>query len=111
MEKFLKNEIVEKVGSGNGTKYILARHYYEHVGKKGEYTRKKGLNKEHRLLLLKNYFKDNEYGNMDDFREVFDRTLDRKKIQRLLDRLRGEGFIYFDPNPSPRKGSWKLVKQ
>lgn len=111
VERYLKSQIVEKVGIGTGTKYILARDYYEHVGKKGEYTRKKGLNKEARLSLLRNYFKDNHFGNMDDFRDVFDQNLDRKQIQRLLNVLREEELIYFDPNPSPQKGYWKLRRQ
>jgi ATP-dependent DNA helicase RecG len=43
--------VVERVGR---KKYILSRKYYTFVDKKGEYTRKRGLDREtNKVLLLK----------------------------------------------------------
>ena len=108
IERFMKIGIVDKLGTGQGTKYFLNRKYYEYMGKKGEFTRKKGLSRESRLELLRNFFKDNSFGNMSDFKDVFDNNLDRKYIQRLLNVLRKDKFIYFDSKPSNRKGVWRI---
>lgn len=110
-EKFLKMGIIERIGIGSGTRYVLSKKFYEHIGKKAEYTRRKGLNRESRLELLRNYFNDNQTGQMADLRELFDYNLDRKQIQKLLNILRYEGLIYFDPTPSPQKGYWKISKE
>ncbi|MFW5720610.1 MAG: RNA-binding domain-containing protein [Candidatus Dojkabacteria bacterium] len=109
LERFLTSTIVEKTGKGTGTKYFLSRKYYEQAGKKGEYTRKKGLHNDTRLELLRSFFHDNAFGTMDDLRDVFDGTLDRKQIQYLLKQLKEKGEVYFDPSPSKQKGVWRIT--
>src|SRR5690606_13133174 len=37
---------------GKGRTYMLSRRFYEFAGKKGAYTRRKGLDREHNLALL-----------------------------------------------------------
>ena len=47
-------EIIEMIGRGKGTRYILSRRFYKFLGKGGVYTRKKGLDREtNKALLLK----------------------------------------------------------
>jgi len=58
----LENGFVEKVGRGRGTKFILSKRYYEHFGKKGEYTRRKGLDKEANKLLIIEHLKKLQKG-------------------------------------------------
>ncbi len=53
-----------------GTKFILSKRYYEYVGKKGEYTRKKGLDKEANKLLIIEHLKNYEKGYIKDFVEA-----------------------------------------
>ena len=43
-----------------GRTYMLSRRYYEFVGEKAAYTRKKGLDREHNLALLLKHIEDNK---------------------------------------------------
>lgn len=49
--------LIEKV---KGRNYMLSRKYYEFVGKKGAYTRKKGLDREQNLALLLKHIEENK---------------------------------------------------
>ena len=44
---------------GKGRTFMLSRRYYEFVGNTGAYTRKKGLDREHNLALLKKHIDEN----------------------------------------------------
>lgn len=77
--------VLEKVGR----KYILSRRFYEFLGKKGAYTRKRGLDREMCKELLYNHIRDNgpEGTRLNELYLVLpDRT--RQQIQRLLNELR-----------------------
>ena len=54
--KLLDLGLIEKV---KGRNYMLSRKYYEFVGKKGAYTRKKGLDREQNLALLLKHIQEN----------------------------------------------------
>lgn len=49
--------LIEKV---KGRNYMLSRKYHEFVGKKGAYTRKKGLDREQNLALLLKHIEENK---------------------------------------------------
>ena len=51
-------ELVERTGRNRGTRYILCRRLYQALGKTGEYTRTKGLDREQNLQLLANHLRD-----------------------------------------------------
>lgn len=51
--------VVEPVGRGRGTRYILSKALYAHLGKKGVYTRKRGLDHETNKQLLLKHIIDN----------------------------------------------------
>lgn len=55
--KLLDLGLIEKV---KGRNYMLSRKYYEFVGKKGAYTRKKGLDREQNLALLRKHIEENK---------------------------------------------------
>jgi len=55
--KLLDLGLIEKV---KGRNYMLSRKYYEFVGKKGAYTRKKGLDREQNLALLLKHIEENK---------------------------------------------------
>src|SRR5258708_20707085 len=44
--------IVEQIGRGRGTRYILCHRFYEETGRSAEYTRKRELDKETNKQLL-----------------------------------------------------------
>lgn len=83
--------VIERVARG---KFILGRRYYAAVGKKGVYTRKRGLDRgTNKELLLKHIRENAETGSkMDEFYQVLP-GLVRSQIQVLLRELRDEGRI------------------
>jgi ATP-dependent DNA helicase RecG len=83
--------IIEKVGR----KYILSRHYYSFVGKKGVYTRKRGLDRETNKKLLLKHINDNK-NTGSRFEELMDvlPNLTREQIKTLIRQMKQEKLIY-----------------
>lgn len=86
--------VVESHGRGRGARYLLSRSMYAALGKKGDYTRKRGLdhgtNKE---LLIKHIRDNNTDGSpLRDLTQVLP-ALSSSKVQALLHELREEGRI------------------
>ena len=84
--------VIERVARG---RFILGRRYYAAVGKKGVYTRKRGLDRgTNKELLLKHIRENAKTGSqMDEFYQVLP-GLVRSQIQVLLRELRAEGRIH-----------------
>ncbi|MDR3620868.1 MAG: ATP-binding protein, partial [Paludisphaera borealis] len=55
--RLLELGLIERV---QGRTYMLSRRYYEFVGQKGTYTRKRGLDREHNLALLLKHIQENQ---------------------------------------------------
>lgn len=100
--------IVEVVGRGKGTKYILSRKYYEYINKKGVYTRKRGLDSLERKELILKHLRDNKKVKFDDFRQIFP-NLTRYQIHYLLKSLKKEKKIEF-VSVKGKIGYWHLTK-
>ena len=86
--------IVEVTGRGRGTKPILSRRFYTFLGKKGVYTRKRGLNRETRNALLLQHI-DNfrqEGSRLQDLLQVLP-DLTRDQVQKLLRELKEAGKV------------------
>jgi len=107
INKFIKLNLIEKIGSGRGVRYILSKDYYGFIDKKEEYTRRKWIDKNIQKELLLQYFKDHKHGRMSDFLRLFEDRLTRRQIQGLLKVLKIEGFIYFDGKPRSVDAFWK----
>ena len=77
---------------GKGRTLLLSRRYYESVGQKGTYTRRKGLDRETNLALLLKHIEDNrENGSkLDELCQVIP-SLPRTTIQSLLKTLKQRG--------------------
>jgi ATP-dependent DNA helicase RecG len=89
--------VVERIGRGKGTKYILGRKFHEFLGRGGAYTRKRGLDRGTNKALLLKHIKDNKrtgvtFGSL---QEVLPSS-SRGQIQRLLSDLKAEGQIRVD---------------
>jgi len=84
--------IIEVAGRG---KLVLARNLYAAIGRKGAYTRRKGLAHEAKKALLLQHITENhaEGSPMRDLVEALP-ALDRFSINDLLDELRKEGKVY-----------------
>jgi ATP-dependent DNA helicase RecG len=83
--------IVEKVSRN---RFVFGRKYYATVGKKGVYTRKKGLDRDtNKALLLKHISDNSEVGSkMNEFAQILPGH-SRSQIQVLLRELRKERLI------------------
>jgi ATP-dependent DNA helicase RecG len=90
----IENGVVEAVGRTRGTKYILSKRFYSFVGRKGVYTRKRGLDRNtNKELLLKHVFDNQEQGcAFNEFLQVLP-NVSISYIQGLLRELKAEGKI------------------
>ncbi len=77
---------------GKGHSHILSRRYYEFVGKKGAYTRKKGLDREQNLALLEKHLDEfAAHGSrLEELNQVLP-SLPDTTIRSLLRTLRKRG--------------------
>lgn len=95
--------IVEETSRG---RYMLAKKYYEYVGQKGTYTRRKGLDKETCKELIVKHITNNGRGDMKEFLEVLP-DIPRNTINSYLVELRNESRINLVGNPRITKGKNK----
>jgi len=87
--------VIETIGRGRGTRYLLARRFYAATGQGGVYTRRKGLDRDqNKALLLKHIEENRETGaTMQEFRQVLP-ALSRSQIQVLLRELVRQDTIH-----------------
>ncbi|MEP6778356.1 MAG: ATP-binding protein [Gemmatimonadaceae bacterium] len=100
--------IVETVGRGKGTRYLLSRGLFSALGQTGTYTRRKGLDDETNKELLVRHLRDARGGS--PFRELQQvlPAISRRKLKGLLDSLRSEGRVALI-NPEKRRwAKWGL---
>ena len=104
-KSFIDIGIIEKIGTGRGTRYILSHNYYVSTGKAGVHTRLKGTSREQKKQLILNHLKKNKKGRANQFQDIFP-ELKLMDISNLLRELKSEGRIsYFGHS---RSGYWKL---
>jgi ATP-dependent DNA helicase RecG len=108
LPQLLEHGIVERMGRGRGTTYILSQRLYGLLGKRGTYTARRGLDRETNKLLLLKHIRDNrEAGSpLADLRQVLP-ALSRRQVQLLLYELREEGRVHF--TGSTRSTRWVPV--
>ena len=87
--------VIERISRGRGTRYVLSRQFYEFIGKRGIYTRKRGLDHEtNKVLILKHIEDTKGKGSpLGDLMQVLP-MLSRRQIQRLVGELESEGRIF-----------------
>ncbi len=90
----VESGVVESVGRGRGTRYLLSRSLYAQLRSAGTYTRKRGLDHEtNKELLLKHLRDSGEPGApLSDLCLVLP-SLSESTVQRLLNELRREGRV------------------
>jgi ATP-dependent DNA helicase RecG len=73
---------------------MLSRKYYEFIGKKGVYTRKRGLDRETNKQLLIKHIRDNggEGSRLKELMQVLP-ALSRRQVQALLSELKAENKV------------------
>lgn len=97
--------VIERIGRGRGVRHVLARQFYIFLGRKGAYTRRRGLDRETNKALLLKHIEDNrdEGTRMQDLAQVLP-ALSRPQIQVLLRELKAEGRAH--PVGRTRAGRW-----
>lgn len=86
--------IVETIGIGSGTRYLLSRRFYESIGASGDYTRRRGLDREESKALLVRHLKacGEEGCPLSELQQVLPGQ-SRTHIKRLLEELRRDGLV------------------
>jgi ATP-dependent DNA helicase RecG len=88
----VEQEVIERVGRN---RYILSHRFYSFLGKRGVYTRKRGLDRETNKALLLKHIQDNqqEGSKLQELMQVLP-DLSRDQVQILLRELKTEGRIH-----------------
>ena len=87
--------VVETKGRGRGTRYLLSERFYRHAGRRGAYTRKRGLDKAtNKELLVQHIARNDQVGSpLHELQEVLP-ALTKKRVQYLAGELKAEGRIH-----------------
>ena len=103
--RLLDRGVIEQISRGRGTRYVLSRQFYEFIGKRGVYTRKKGLDKETNKSLLLKHLRDcgSEGCKFEELKQVLP-MLSRYQIHSLLKELKAEKKIRVEGRT--RAGKW-----
>jgi len=91
----LEMGVIERFGRGRGSRLLLSRRFYRHLGKAGVYTRKHGLDRETNKALLIRHIEENKKvgSKMEELKQVLP-SLGRSQIQVLLRELVKDNLIH-----------------
>ena len=86
--------IVETLGRGRGTRYLLSRRFYVMTGKAGSYTRRRGLDRDqNKELLFRHVRQEGEKGSpMSQLQQVVP-ALSRDQVKGIMDELKRENRV------------------
>lgn len=86
--------IVERHGRGRGVRYVLSRKFYSFLGRRGAYTRARGLDREtNKALLLKHIADSGSNGSaLNELLQVLP-SHSKDQVKKLLQQLKDEGKI------------------
>lgn len=92
---FRDRGIIEIIGRGRGTRYILSRRFYGFLKKKGVYTRKHGLDRETNKALLLKHIKEfqKDGSQLKELTQVLPQ-ITQNQVQKLLVELKNKGKIH-----------------
>ena len=95
LPQLLDDGVIERVGRGRSTRYLLSRSFYRHLGKSGVYTRRLGLDRDTNKALLLKHIRDNQDtgSKMETLRQVLP-SFSRSQIQVLLRELAKEKKVH-----------------
>jgi len=94
LHSLVEQGVVEVVGKGRGTKYLLSRRFYTFIGKEGIYTRKRGLDRhEKKELLLKHLKSKGADGcKLTELTDVLP-SCNKTQIKKMLQELKADKRI------------------
>lgn len=94
LPRLLDLGVIERVGRGRGTRYLLSRQFHAALGAEGRYTRRRGLDREtNKTLLLQHIEGSSARGTqLAQLQQVLP-ALSRAQVQGLVRELKREGRI------------------
>lgn len=100
--------VIEKAGRN---RYVLSKRFYTETGRKGTYTRKKGLDREENKALLLKHIRENNAAEGTQLSELCQVLTHRspRQVQTLLKELQNQGCIIV--TGKTRAGRWHLVPE
>ncbi len=109
MSRLVELGVVEKQGHGKGSRYYLSRRFYTEIGKRGAYTRRRGLDRQaNKELLLRHLTDHRDAGSpMSELQQVLV-GLSRNQVRKLLVELRDEGRVRLKGH---RRGARWYIKE
>jgi ATP-dependent DNA helicase RecG len=107
LPKLMESGVIERIGRGRGIRYVLSKNFYEFTGRKGSYTRRRGLDRETNKELLFKHLHHYKKGSLDEFHQVLP-NLSRHQIYSLLKSLKNEKRIKFIG--AKRDGHWEPLE-
>jgi ATP-dependent DNA helicase RecG len=121
VQRLLEHGVIERVGRGRGTRYLLSRRFYRFLGRAGAYTRRRGLDRETNKSLLLRHIADSDAtgARFGELQQVLP-ELSRNQVQGLLRALRDEGRIRVEgqrrwarwlPAPAKRRNESEIAKR
>ncbi|MBN2207736.1 MAG: putative DNA binding domain-containing protein [Candidatus Coatesbacteria bacterium] len=95
VHRLAEQGVVDVIGRGRGTRYILSRRFYRLLGKGGVYTPKKGLDRDTNKQLLLKHIRDNtkKGSQLKELMQVLP-MLTRGRVRGLLYELQNGAQIY-----------------
>ncbi len=108
LRNLVESGVIECFGRGRGARYVLSRRFYVMTGRKGVYTRKRGLDRNANKALLSKHIEDNGKSGcvLEELSQVLP-AVSRSYIQGLLRDLRKEGHIRMEG--STRGARWYFL--
>ena len=94
--------VIELISRGRGARYILSKKFYDFSGRKGAYTRRRGLDRDTNKELIVKHLKHHQRGTILEFEEVLP-SLTRYQIHSLLKDLKKAGRVV---HLGPKKGGF-----
>ena len=120
LPSLLEQGIIERISRGKGRRFILSQAFYTFLGKRGAYTRKRGLDREEKkILLLKHIERNQKNGTrLHELNQVLP-SLTMYQVQALLRVLKAENQAHcvgatkaarWYPDPPPDRIASKQSK-
>ncbi|MDP8213595.1 MAG: ATP-binding protein [Candidatus Euphemobacter frigidus] len=106
LQHLLNCGVIEKTGRGRGTRHILSKRFYILMKKRGDYTTRRGLDRETNKELIIKHLKHFHKGTLAEFKQVLP-SLTRHQIYGLLRELKKEGRVRL--TGKTRGGHWELL--
>jgi ATP-dependent DNA helicase RecG len=106
-DKFLGLGIIERIGQGRGSRYILSHNYYKYAEDPGQHTRLSGLTRQVKRTLVIEHLKKHKKVTNHELQTAFP-DMGMQEISTLLKGMRKDKLIRHEG--SPRWGHWCLIE-